>query len=827
MRGKKILSSVCLIVLAASLFYASLQTKSDTDCIGWPMFGRMPDGCHWVPPECSPKSSEYELKWVYNTNEEQLLRKVLLVGNRIIAYGYSGKLYSLVANSSNPDGNFVWTYNLASPIKTPCTDGKRMYIGLESGKLECVDMSSKILLWSIVLEDSIVNHPMVYQGKLYIHCQKKASWQINSLKEYLYCLNAKTGKVIWVKDDYEPVFGAPAFYGNKMVIATDIGSIYCYDLNITDPAKNVLWTKQYGARVYSPAIRNGKVYGFATIKADAFEYFCLNLDDGSPIWSYPVKKRAEYYDFTTVNDKYFICDYVNGLNCIDAATGKLVWSKENVGFSATMTDDYIFTVNNSSVMCLDIRNGSILWSHPVDGPTGPAIADRDMLFLRGGKKVYAFKLKNPTYPELEDDPESNSDDGVVQPSRIAIKPKTVAIEPGQEQQFSAFIYDDLDKLMDVDSISWEVTGDSGIVDENGLFTATKEGNCKLKCTCSGLSDEAVVHVVKFLKAEPSAVVLDNVPISSTIPFSIKLKCSDYKPVLATIENKNNDIVVKPTSMQFKSGETKDLACQLDTQNMMPGNQYERELIIKYDGGVLTIPVKISTSVDRIDCLDVTPKRLDFEYVSRGGKKTLNLKVFSSRKAMYSLKPSSAWIELSTDRIELDAQESFDLTVTIQPSAMPSGQSFTGSIEITDDQGICKFVAVPVFIETDERISLVLTVDSDQAYLNKKPVKMDAPARIINGRTMVPIRFISESFGCKVEWDPKEGKVTIIRNDITIRLWKGRNYAKVNEEEKTLDSPPIIIKGRTYVPLRFISEPFGAKVNWDKTIKKITIIWDPL
>ena len=130
------------------------------------------------------------------------------------------------------------------------------------------------------------------------------------------------------------------------------------------------------------------------------------------------------------------------------------------------------------------------------------------------------------------------------------------------------------------------------------------------------------------------------------------------------------------------------------------------------------------------------------------------------------------------------------------------------------------------IKTDKGIVIKLEIENKNATINEQKATLDVPAKLINGRTMVPIRFISESFGCKVNWDAKAKEITIIRHDMSFKLWLGKNYAMVGERKQSLDSPPVIVEGRTLVPLRFISEPFGAKVNWDAKTKKITVVWDP-
>jgi len=101
--------------------------------------------------------------------------------------------------------------------------------------------------------------------------------------------------------------------------------------------------------------------------------------------------------------------------------------------------------------------------------------------------------------------------------------------------------------------------------------------------------------------------------------------------------------------------------------------------------------------------------------------------------------------------------------------------------------------------------------------------LDAPPVILQGRTMVPLRFIAEAFGAKVDWVAATKEITLWLDTIQLRLKIGQKTAYKNNETMTLDAPPVILQGRTMVPLRFIAEAFGAKVDWVAATKEIKIL----
>ncbi|MFM1654147.1 copper amine oxidase N-terminal domain-containing protein [Brevibacillus sp. B_LB10_24] len=83
----------------------------------------------------------------------------------------------------------------------------------------------------------------------------------------------------------------------------------------------------------------------------------------------------------------------------------------------------------------------------------------------------------------------------------------------------------------------------------------------------------------------------------------------------------------------------------------------------------------------------------------------------------------------------------------------------------------------------------------------------------SSRTMVPARFVAEKLGARVQWNGQLNQVIFTYKDQTILLPIGQNRAQVNGKEKSFDAPAVLKNGRTMVPLRFVSEVFGAKVSW--------------
>lgn len=105
-------------------------------------------------------------------------------------------------------------------------------------------------------------------------------------------------------------------------------------------------------------------------------------------------------------------------------------------------------------------------------------------------------------------------------------------------------------------------------------------------------------------------------------------------------------------------------------------------------------------------------------------------------------------------------------------------------------------------------------------------KYGQPAVIVEDRTMVPLRAIFEALGASVEWDEKTYTVTSVLGETSISLTVGSNELLKNGETILLDVPARIMNERTVVPVRAVSEAFGIKVRWNETAGTVFLSTDP-
>lgn len=112
-------------------------------------------------------------------------------------------------------------------------------------------------------------------------------------------------------------------------------------------------------------------------------------------------------------------------------------------------------------------------------------------------------------------------------------------------------------------------------------------------------------------------------------------------------------------------------------------------------------------------------------------------------------------------------------------------------------------------------------------INNDIIKTDTDPYLSNGRVFVPVRFVAEALNMSVTYESEEKKVVIIDKGKKIELWDSDNIIAIDGESYQIDVSVKIINGRTMVPLRVVSENFGVDVNWDRTLQSVLLYRDDI
>lgn len=132
------------------------------------------------------------------------------------------------------------------------------------------------------------------------------------------------------------------------------------------------------------------------------------------------------------------------------------------------------------------------------------------------------------------------------------------------------------------------------------------------------------------------------------------------------------------------------------------------------------------------------------------------------------------------------------------------------------------VALLVIVCITLSVIPIYAQDDISVLVNNNPVIFDQHPVIEDGRTLVPMRAIFESLGASVRWNENTRTITGQKDTLQITLVVGSTSAKVNDIQVMLDVPAKIINGRTFVPVRFIAASLNCFVGWQEKTKTIYI-----
>jgi len=128
------------------------------------------------------------------------------------------------------------------------------------------------------------------------------------------------------------------------------------------------------------------------------------------------------------------------------------------------------------------------------------------------------------------------------------------------------------------------------------------------------------------------------------------------------------------------------------------------------------------------------------------------------------------------------------------------------------------------ITENEKIEISFKVGENLLKINGENIQVETPF-VLNGTTLVPLRVIAEAFDSKVEWNEEDQSITLTYSDVIIQLTIDSKEAIVDGHKIEMPEAPTISNGVTMVPLRFITENFGADVKYDDDTEQITVTKD--
>lgn len=244
--------------------------------------------------------------------------------------------------------------------------------------------------------------------------------------------------------------------------------------------------------------------------------------------------------------------------------------------------------------------------------------------------------------------------------------------------------------------------------------------------------------------------------------------------------------------------------------------------------------------ESIDTLTTTPNA-NGEYITVSANK---LTIYANRFSAYTLlakevirrSSSGGGSTRYTVKFETNGgsgvkSSSVVKNATVKEPAAPVKDGFTfggwySDKELTNkfdfNSSITKSITLYAKWNEAKKVEIIITIGEKEALINGVAKANDVEPVIVNSHTMLPIRFIAEELGAKVDWKQETQTVSVETDAIKISLVIGEGFATVNGEKIALDTPSFIKDSRTFLPLRFVMENLGADVKWDENTRQVKI-----
>ncbi|MBC7194142.1 MAG: hypothetical protein H5U37_00550 [Caldisericia bacterium] len=302
----------------------------------------------------------------------------------------------------------------------------------------------------------------------------------------------------------------------------------------------------------------------------------------------------------------------------------------------------------------------------------------------------------------------------------------------------------------------------------------------------------------------------------------------YKPPTLNLTLEPVPLFVNTPQLKIKGTTDKGATVYVNDEEIDVDEDGNFETVVILIEGLNTITVRAEkgtlTRTKRISVtLDTTPPKLQVTIPDNVLERVFEVKGTTE---------VGATLTINDEPVLVNPDGSFSYILTI-----PVGENeLSVTVKAQDKAGNTNVVSKVVKYRREIIIEMI--IDSPVIKVTKDGVTTTviyeiAPFTMPPGRTMVPLRFIAETFGAKVDWDPKtEGiHIELKKSDgtmVIIDMQLGNKIAYVNGKPYVLDVAPFTVEpqGRTVVPIRFIAEAFGASVDWDPVLQKVTITYYP-
>jgi outer membrane protein assembly factor BamB len=702
--------------------------------------------------------------WQFSTSGDIYGASSAAISDDVVYIGSGDSfMYALDALS----GQLKWKFKTNGGIENcPAFSGDYLYFGSWGYTFYCLDKKSGTLIWKTNFPNnfysSIDSSPCISGDLVYF----------GSRSGKLYAYQKTSGKEIWNFPTKGALESSPIIFENNVLICSADGNMYAIDKKTGKQVwKTFLNTKEFsvniGAKDSSPAISNGLIYIGSWNK----NIYAFDVKTGKEIWRYLAPSQI-WSSPCIVNNMLYIGCTNGSIYALDKLTGELVWKNtlQKVGknnrieeCSPAYAEGTIFIAsNNESLFALDALTGTEKWEFVSEGAIqcSPIIGN----YQDNIPPLIQFKKPNPEswFKNEKVNIEGYVEDNESGVERVTIDDVPINVRSDGSFTVSYTLKKELDNLI------------TGIVYDN-------------------FGNNSKATLVLNLDKTPPGITI-TAPALNTFTKEV---VANLEFTVKDLESGVKQVFIKGKSIPFQSQGN-----YLYPLNLSEGKNDFKINAIDQVGNQSEVVSSLF--------LDSTPPLINVTFPQD------NTELFAiATNARGSVTDKGSGLQsfrINQQEVTVNTDGTF-----LVPIPVLSGKN-TYLFEATDKVGNTSQKTITV--KGVEHIVVQLTIGSLVIIVNDKEAIIDAPPfiHVESKRTMVPVRFVVEPIGGNISFDAAEQKVTILREENQIELWVNRNTALINGNQVPVDVvpslTPMIVSGRTFLPLRFVSENIGFKVDWD-------------
>ena len=722
---------------------------------------------------------------------------------RIYYNGYEPPLVCFRAD----DGTAIWKkpYTVRTPI---CIGGDDLYFG-ELKWLTCADKSMGQQKWTFKTKGMPVAGPVFCDDRVYFGTDEGM----------FYCLNPDGKELFSFQTD--SAISDTVTVGNGLVFFTNAsGRLFCFgsegsaklpmNVKVIPQAKKVIPGQSMPIKAEC-LDRDGKVMAFDDITWTVSPEGAGKVDKGMFVAGLQSAKVA----ITACAGKACGTAVIQIQNSSDAINAITVTAQ---------TDRVIEGIPALFTAKVYDKNGKVMTGMFCDWKVEPESAgttDDNGMFtaLTDGSCKIIASIGNVT---------GSVDVNIIGIGNVSVDPSNSNIVVGKSQKFQAVVTDKAGNVLDSLEPTWSVVPDAlGNIAADGTFAAgDEEGSGAIIATIGKKEGRANINVIG--STNPIAVdkpMLDFGQLeqnqSKTLQLAVTNNFKDVKEFSLTSDS--GWLIVSPEKTTIDAGKQAVFQVRANSDTNT-AKTYLGMITVSAGGQSLPVPAKL-VIIKLPDCFYVSKNNLSGE-LEPNKIVTLTAVIATGKSTATPVTITSSSPKVTPKLTSFDIVKNAELPFTIDTNGLKAGEKIEGTVSVSSP-GMCKTLAIPFsFTVKTAKTMIWLQIGNTKAKINGKETTLSVPPQIIKGNTMVPLRFIAEAFGCKVDWNGSEKKITITRGTFEMLLWMDKTTAKVNGQDKVMKAPPTSVNGSTLVPLRFIAEAFGATVSFDSATQEIDIEWVP-